>query len=74
VSNNFGDKWREMGPYLLLLLLPTGAYSFETGLCPLYYLAYFTPLHPTSESWNWWQDNVENAKTSKVYKLITTTI
>jgi Ca-activated chloride channel family protein len=33
-----GERWRDMGPWLLLLLLPLGAYSFRRGLL------FFMPL------------------------------
>lgn len=31
-NDNQGDKWREAGPYLLLLLLPLAAFAFKRGL------------------------------------------
>jgi Ca-activated chloride channel family protein len=31
-DDSLGERWRDMGPWLLLLLLPIGAYSFRRGL------------------------------------------
>ena len=55
-DDNFGDKWREMGPYLLLLLLPLAAYSFRRGLLPVMLLGVFLPLYTPQAKADWWQD------------------
>lgn len=55
-DNNFGDKWREMGPYLLLILLPLAAYSFRKGLIPVILLGLTLPLYTQRAEANWWQD------------------
>lgn len=31
-EDKFGDEWKEVGPYLVLLLLPIAAYAFRRGL------------------------------------------
>lgn len=31
-DDSLGERWKDMGPWLLLLLLPIGAYSFRRGL------------------------------------------
>ena len=55
-DDNFGDKWQEMGPYLLLLLLPFAAYSFRRGLLSMVLLGLITPLYTPQASAGWWQD------------------
>jgi Ca-activated chloride channel family protein len=42
-TDSFGDKWREMGPYLVLLLLPLAAYSFRRGLVTVIALGFILP-------------------------------
>ena len=54
-ESNQGDQWREMGPYLLLLLLPIAAYSFRRGLVFILCLGLF-PLYPPSAEAGWWDD------------------
>lgn len=39
-DNNQGDAWEEVGPYLLLLVLPLAAYGFRKGL--IFSLVFFT--------------------------------
>jgi Ca-activated chloride channel family protein len=54
-EDQFGDLWQEMGPYLLLLVLPVAAWSFRRGLIfvlPLFMLPLYTP----SASANWWDN------------------
>ncbi|MEP0355838.1 VWA domain-containing protein [Paraglaciecola sp.] len=55
-QDNFGDKWQEMGPYLLLLLLPFAAYSFRRGLISVFLLTCLLPAYTPSAQANWWQD------------------
>ncbi|MEP1383012.1 MAG: VWA domain-containing protein, partial [Paraglaciecola sp.] len=55
-QDNFGDKWQEMGPYLLLLLLPFAAYSFRRGLISVVLLTCLLPAYTPSAQANWWQD------------------
>jgi Ca-activated chloride channel family protein len=54
-ESNQGDQWEEMGPYLLLLLLPIAAYSFRRGLAFVFVLG-FLPLYPNNAHANWWDD------------------
>ncbi|MFT6952262.1 MAG: Ca-activated chloride channel family protein, partial [Paraglaciecola sp.] len=50
-ADNFGDKWKEMGPYLLLLILPLAAYGFRRGMVSLFLLSMLTPLYsPTANA------------------------
>ncbi|NMH59476.1 vWA domain-containing protein [Alteromonas ponticola] len=44
-KNTAGDKWREFGPYLVLLLLPLACYGFRRGLvaCFAFSLMISTP-------------------------------
>ncbi|MFT6895617.1 MAG: Ca-activated chloride channel family protein [Paraglaciecola sp.] len=50
-ADNFGDKWKEMGPYLLLLMLPLAAYGFRRGMVSLFLLSMLTPLYsPTADA------------------------
>ena len=55
-QQNFGDKWQEAGPYLLLLLLPFAAYSFRRGLLTCVPLLLMLPLYTPQAQANWWQD------------------
>jgi Ca-activated chloride channel family protein len=54
-ESNQGDQWEEMGPYLLLLLLPIAAYSFRRGLAFILVIC-FLPLYPNNAQANWWDD------------------
>ncbi|MFQ3234522.1 MAG: Ca-activated chloride channel family protein, partial [Paraglaciecola sp.] len=50
-ADNFGDKWKEMGPYLLLLMLPLAAYGFRRGVVSLFLLTMLSPLYsPTANA------------------------
>jgi Ca-activated chloride channel family protein len=50
-ADNFGDKWKEMGPYLLLLMLPLAAYGFRRGMVSLFLLGMLSPLYsPTANA------------------------
>ena len=65
ISNNesepgkFGDQWKEVGPYLLLLLLPFAAFVFRRGVLILVFVATvpFTPPPAAADTWwnNLWQ-------------------
>lgn len=54
-NDSFGDQWREMGPWLLLLLLPMAAYSFRRGLLPLVGLMLIVDGHKPVKA-NWWDN------------------
>jgi Ca-activated chloride channel family protein len=53
---NFGDKWHEMGPYLLLLILPFAAYSFRRGIITVMLLGVLLPTYSPEARADWWQD------------------
>lgn len=55
-NENFGDKWQEMGPYILLLLVPLGAYGFRRGLLGIFALFLLLPAYTPTASANWWDD------------------
>ncbi|MCD2449710.1 VWA domain-containing protein [Methylicorpusculum oleiharenae] len=46
------DQWREMGPYLLMLILPLAALSFRKGLLSIC-LVFMLPWPGTSEAFEW---------------------
>ena len=60
-DNNFGDKWQEMGPYLLLFLLPFAAYSFRRGLLGVVLLSLLLPIYTPEASASTLQDSVQEA-------------
>jgi Ca-activated chloride channel family protein len=60
-KENFGDKWQEMGPYLLLLILPFAAYSFRRGLVTIVFLGCLLPIYSPHAQANWWQNMWETA-------------
>jgi Ca-activated chloride channel homolog len=60
-QDNFGDKWQEMGPYLLLLLLPFAAYSFRRGLITVVLLGTLLPIATPQAQAGWWQDMWHNS-------------
>ena len=41
-----GDQWQELGPYLLLILLPLAAYAFRRGIIVIVMLPLLMPLSP----------------------------
>ena len=41
-----GDQWQELGPYLLLVLLPFAAYAFRRGVIVVMLLPLLMPLSP----------------------------
>ena len=53
---SFGDKWQEMGPYLLLLILPFAAYGFRRGIVTVVFIAVLLPAYSPQAHANWWQD------------------
>ncbi|MCY7295871.1 VWA domain-containing protein [Alteromonas sp. a30] len=54
-DNNFGDQWKEMGPYLVLLLLPFAAYAFRRGILVVLLCA-LLPSLPKPAHAGWWED------------------
>ena len=68
-NDNFGDKWQEMGPYLLLLLLPFAAYSFRRGLLGIVLLGLLLPIYTPEASAGLWQDmwQTNNQQALKAY-------
>lgn len=55
-QEKFGDKWQEMGPYLLLLLLPFAAYSFRRGIITVVFIGILLPAYSPQARADWWQD------------------
>jgi Ca-activated chloride channel family protein len=55
-QENFGDKWQEMGPYLLLLILPFAAYSFRRGIVTVLFIGILLPTYSPQARADWWQD------------------
>jgi Ca-activated chloride channel family protein len=53
---SFGDKWQEMGPYLLLLILPFAAYSFRRGIVTIVFIGVLLPAYSPQAHADWWQD------------------
>ncbi len=54
-QNNFGDQWKEMGPYLILILLPFAAFAFRRGILVVL-LCSLLPMFPKPAYAGWWQD------------------
>lgn len=54
-DNNFGDQWKEMGPYLVLLMLPFAAFAFRRGVLVVFLCA-LLPTMPKPAYANWWDD------------------
>lgn len=55
-QEKFGDKWQEMGPYLLLLILPFAAYSFRRGIVTVIFIGILLPAYSPQARADWWQD------------------
>lgn len=55
-ENNSGDQWREMGPWLLLLVLPLAAYGFRRGLIMTVLSVSLLPGYMPKAQANWWDD------------------
>ncbi|AWL12397.1 putative serine/threonine-protein kinase irlF [Saliniradius amylolyticus] len=56
-QDQFGDQWREAGPWLALLLLPLAAYAFRRGLVMALPLVLFSSLFTAPQAQaNWWDD------------------
>ena len=55
-QEKFGDKWQEMGPYLLLIILPFAAYSFRRGIITLVCIGVLLPAYSPQAQANWWQN------------------
>ncbi|WP_158968247.1 VWA domain-containing protein [Paraglaciecola sp. L3A3] len=60
-KENFGDKWQELGPYLLLLLLPFAAYAFRRGIITVFVAACLLPIYTPNAQADWWQDMWQTA-------------
>jgi Ca-activated chloride channel family protein len=56
-ADNFGDKWREMGPFLVLLLLPLAAYSFRRGILAVVAVCFMFPGY-SPQAYADWQENL----------------
>jgi Ca-activated chloride channel family protein len=54
-QEKFGDKWQEMGPYLLLLILPFAAYSFRRGIITVVCVGVLLPAYSPQARADWWQ-------------------
>ncbi len=54
-DDNLGDQWKELGPYLLLLLLPFAAYSFRRGVLVLATVVLLPVATPEAQA-DWWQN------------------
>jgi len=55
-QEKFGDKWQEMGPYLLLLILPFAAYSFRRGIVTVVFIGVLLPAYSPQAHADWWQN------------------
>lgn len=55
-QEKFGDKWQEMGPYLLLIILPFAAYSFRRGLVTVLFIGILLPAYSPQARAGWWLD------------------
>jgi Ca-activated chloride channel family protein len=55
-QEKFGDKWQEMGPYLLLLILPFAAYSFRRGIVTVVLIGVLMPAYSPQARADWWQN------------------
>ncbi|WP_339722561.1 VWA domain-containing protein [uncultured Paraglaciecola sp.] len=55
-KESFGDKWQEMGPYLLLLIIPFAAYSFRRGIVTVLFIGVLLPTYSPQARADWWQD------------------
>ena len=55
-QEKFGDKWQEMGPYLLLLILPFAAYSFRRGIVTVVFVGVLLPTYSPRAHADWWQN------------------
>lgn len=51
-----GDEWKEMGPYLVLLMLPFAAYAFRRGMVTVLLLSVMLPTVSPKAHADWWQD------------------
>ncbi|MCF2950361.1 VWA domain-containing protein [Paraglaciecola aquimarina] len=69
-KDSFGDKWQEMGPYLLLLLLPIAAYAFRRGIITVLLAAVLLPVYTPQAQADWWQDmwQTSDQQAMKSYK------
>ena len=60
-EDKFGDEWQEMGPYLLILLLPLAAYGFRRGLLGIFAVFMLLPGYTPPASATWWDDMWQTA-------------
>lgn len=69
-KENFGDKWQETGPYLLILLLPIAAYAFRRGIITVLVATCLLPTYSPTAQADWWQDMWQTAdqQALKTYK------
>ncbi|MBC3766733.1 vWA domain-containing protein [Neptunicella marina] len=51
-----GDQWREMGPWLLILVLPLAAYAFRKGVLLSFCLFGLLSVHTPQAHASWWDD------------------
>lgn len=55
-QEKFGDKWHELGPYLLLIILPFAAYSFRRGIVTVVFIGVLLPTYSPEARADWWQN------------------
>ena len=55
-QEKFGDKWQEMGPYLLLVILPFAAYGFRRGIITVVCIGVLLPMYSPHAQADWWQN------------------
>ncbi|MDH5485311.1 MAG: VWA domain-containing protein [Gammaproteobacteria bacterium] len=58
------DTWKEMGPWLLLLLLPLAAFAFRKGLVFILFIV-ILPLPDNAQAFEWnslWQNSNQRAR------------
>lgn len=56
-DDNFGDKWQESGPYLILLLVPLAAFGFRRGYITLIFVGVLSAgMQPNSAMALEWTD------------------
>ena len=55
-QEKFGDKWHELGPYLLLIILPFAAYSFRRGIVTVVFVGVLLPTYSPEARADWWQN------------------
>lgn len=53
-DDNFGDEWKEMGHYLILILLPFAAYAFRKGVVLIFVIG-LLPIDAARAESVWWK-------------------